>query len=115
MTDHHDGPADDILIVGDRVYRLTLHVLNRIEQRQIDRQWLIDVLENWVARKYMPTHRSVNYFGIIPERYTLFMVAVSEHDLKIPSAFFHSAATDQYRRGRYDFFDEVRNHGDRQV
>ena len=57
----------------------------------------------------------MNYFGIIPERDTLFMVAVSEFDLRIPSAFFHSAATDQYRRGRYDFFDEVRDYGNRQV
>ena len=108
MTQQHDDCPGDIIVVGDRIYRLTYHVLQRIEQREIERQWLVEVLDNWVARRAMPEHRSMNYFGVVPGRNSLFMVAVSEDSLAIPSAFFHSIATERYRRSEYGYFDEVR-------
>ena len=108
MAHQHDSDTSDIIIVGDEQYRLTDHALLRIEQREIEKEWIIDALVNWVARKSMPNHSSMNYYGIIAGRSALFMVAVSDYRATIPSAMFHSGATARYYRGEYSYFDEVR-------
>ena len=108
MAHQHDSDPSDIIVVGDDQYRLTDHALLRIEQREIEKEWIFDVLVNWVARKAMPSHSSMNYYGIILGRSSLFMVAVSDYSSEIPSAMFHSGATARYHRRDNDYFDEVR-------
>ena len=108
MVHQRDSDPSDIIFVGGREYRLTGHALLRIEQREIEIEWIVEVLDNWVARRAMPNHGSINYYGIVPGRSTLFMVAVSDHSPAIPSAMFHSGATARYSRREYDYFDEVR-------
>ena len=108
MAQQDNREPDDIVVVGDRAYRLTYHVLQRIEQREFQREWFADVLENWVARRYDARNRSVNYYGVIPGRSNLFMVAVSIYAPAIPTAYFNETATVRYRRNEFGYFDEVR-------
>ncbi len=104
----YDGELNEMLIIDGTEYKLSSHVKLRIKQRNIKLNWIADVLTNWVARKYMIEHNSMNYFGIIPGRNSLFMVAVSEYSPVIASAYFNSAATARYYGDKYNYFDEVR-------
>ena len=108
MTQQHEKDPGDVIVVGDRAYRLTYHVLQRIEQRELEREWIIDVLNNWIARRYEARNRSVNFYGFVPGHSNLLMVAVSAYASAIPTAYFNELATARYRRGEFGYFDEVR-------
>jgi hypothetical protein len=108
MVQQRNPEPDNFMVVGGRTYRLTYHVLQRIEQRELEREWLADVLENWVARRYEERNRSVNYYGFIPGRSNLLMVAISVYGTTIPTVFFSEAATARYLRNEFTYFDEVR-------
>ena len=79
-----------------------------MEQRNIQRDWISTVVNEWVARKYNSKNNSMNYYGFIAGQENLLMVALSEANLTIPTVFFDSGATDSYAQGDLGYFDEVR-------
>ena len=95
------------IFVGGKKLTLTEHAIARMQQREIPREWVADVLVNWVGRKFNPTHKSLDYYGFVPGRNPLLMVAVSEDERQIITVHFDTPATRRYRRKTADF-DEVR-------
>ena len=108
MTNAYDSDPDDRLVVGGKEYTLTYHVIRRIEERYIEREWIANVLTAWVARKFNEANNSMCYFGIIPGLSRLLMVAVSENRPSITTVHPNRNATKFYSRNQFDYFDEVR-------
>lgn len=95
------------IFVSGKKLTLTEHAIARMQQREIPREWVADVLVNWVGRKFNHTHQSLDYYGFVPGRNSLLMVAVSEDERQIITVHFDTPATRRYRRKTTDF-DEVR-------
>ena len=108
MANQNDDAYLDGVVANGIEYAFTYHAGIRIRQRIYERVWIVDVLENWVARKFEASHNSMNYYGFISERNSLFMVCVSINRPVITTAYFNAAATVRYLRKEYDYFDEVR-------
>ena len=108
MTNQNDdAPADGVVANGIE-YAFTYHVGMRIQERIYERIWIVDVLENWIARRFEAAHNSMNYFGFIAGRNSLLMVCVSANWSAITTVCFNSAGTVRYHRKDYGYFDEVR-------
>ena len=80
-----------------------------MQERGIEREWVLQVLTNWVAREFNSEHNSTGYFGSVPGRSQFLMVAVSESGRTITTVHFDSTATRHYLRRNYSYFDEVKN------
>ena len=104
----YDNNSDEFITIGGKRYILAYHVKRRMEQRNIEVNWVYSILTNWVARKFNVKNDSMNYYGFVPGRKYLIMVAVSETNETIPTIFPDSDATESYSQGDYSYFDEVR-------
>ena len=104
---------DPSVIVADGKSRtLTRHAQERVSERKIEISWIVDVLENWVARRWNEEGQSMNYWGFIGGRRPLLLVAVSEDDRYVVTVHFDTGSTGRYhrhRRGETSYFDEVRD------
>ena len=88
------------IYVGGREFRLSAHLSENLEYRQIRESWLIEVLSSPIHIEDDIEHDSTNYYGFITGHRPLLMVAVSNSDGRtIATAHFHSGATRRYRRG----------------
>lgn len=103
-----DDRSAEILIIGGKEYEITQHAKERMTERKIEKDSVVEVLANWVAKKFKPEHNSTGYYGIIKGQTQLLMVAVSESESKITTVHPDSTATRNYRRGDYGYFDETR-------
>lgn len=103
-----DDRSAEILIIDGKEYEITQHAKERMSERKIEKESIIEVLTNWVAKKFKPEHNSTGYYGIIKGQTQLLMVAVSESESKITTVHPDSTATRNYRRGDYGYFDETR-------
>ena len=99
----------EIPVVGGAGYRVTRHARERIQERNIQKEWVTNVLSNWIARKYDARNESMGYFGVVGELSHLLRVAVSNHSSAITTVYPDSNATLNYYRGYHDYFDEVRD------
>lgn len=108
MTIQNDNAPAGGVVANGIEYILTYHASVKIQQYRIERGWIVDVLENWIARKFEALHNSMNYYGFISGRSCLFMVCVSINRPAITTVYFNAAATTRYLRKDYDYFDEVR-------
>ena len=108
MTNQNDNALAGGVVANGVEYAFTYHAGIRIRQRIYEKVWIVDVLENWVARKFAKLHNSMNYYGFISGRSRLFMVCVSINRPVITTAYFNTVATVHYLRKEYDYFDEVR-------
>ena len=79
-----------------------------MEQRKIRAEWIQEILNNWVAKKFNAGNNSMNYYGFIPGQRYMLVVAVSDIRQAIPTVFPDSDATEFYYQGHYGYFDEVR-------
>ena len=109
MIHQNDNVSVDGVVANGTEYAFTYHVGIRMQQRIRERIWIVDVLENWVARKFEEAHNSMNYFGFIAGRNSLLMVCISINRPVITTVYFNSAATARYLKKDYDYFDEVRD------
>ena len=88
------------IYAGGRQFRLSAHLLENREYRQIPDTWLIEVLNNPIFVEDDVEHDSTNYYGFIEGQRPLLMIAVSKGDGRtIATAHFHSGATRRYSRG----------------
>ena len=88
------------IFAGGRIIRLTGHVLIRMEQRHAEESWIVQVLENPVAIIDDERKESINYYGFISGRRSLFKVVVSKlDDRPIVTVYFDTPATRRYERG----------------
>ena len=79
---------------GGREYRLSAHLLQNREHRNIPDNWIIEVLSSPVFIEDDVEHNSTNYYGFIVGQRPLLMIAVSKGDGRtIATAHFHSGAT----------------------
>ena len=84
------------------------HARQRMLERGIIEDWVVDILANWVAKRWDEVHQSMNYYGFVEGSGQLLKVAVSGDDSIIYTAHFDTAATRRYHQRR-DFFDEVKD------
>ena len=108
MSVYYNGSAETLIIAG-KEYEITQHAKERMLERKIEKESVVEVLTNWVAKKYNPEHNSTSYYGVIKGQTKFIMVAVSESESKITTAHLDSTATRNYQRGNYSYFDETRN------
>ena len=108
MWDYDGLPAETLTIAG-KEYEITQHANEKIWERKIEKESIVEVLSNWVAKKFKPEHKSTSYYGIIKGQAQLLMVAVSENELKITTLHFDRTVTRNYQRGDHSCFDETRN------
>ncbi len=89
-----------VIFAGGRERRLTAHVVERIEERSLSVDWIIQTINNPVAVINDERKNSMNYYGVIEGFDTLFKVAVSKRDDRaVATAHFDSATTRRYQRG----------------
>ena len=101
-----------MVVANGKRRNLTMHARRRVEERAVEREWIADVLNHWVAREWDEFHGSMNYYGFIEGHRRLFLVAVSASDEDIFTVHFDSGATRRYHRhmhGAPGLFDEVRD------
>ena len=53
-----DGRSAEILIIDGKEYEITQHAKERMTERKIEKDSVVEVLANWVARKFNPEHNS---------------------------------------------------------
>ena len=89
-----------VLHGGGKERILSGHALGQLIQRSIDKEWIIQVLNNPVAVVDDEYRNSTKYYGSIEGRNSLLMVAVSKSDDRtIPTVYFDTPATRRYMRG----------------
>lgn len=111
----YDGISAEMLTIAGKEYEITQHAKERMWERKIEKESVIEVLANWVAKKFNPEHNSTGYYGVINGQSKLLMVAVSESKSKITTVHPDSTATRNYRRGDYSYFDETRNEAENPI
>ena len=102
----------DVIVADGKRRTLTNHSVDQIEDRGIRITWVVNVLENWVARRWNEEGQSMNYWGFTGGRRPLLLVAVSEDDRYVVTVHFDTGSTGRYhrhRRGETSYFDEVRD------
>ena len=110
--------GSNVIVADGKSWTLTNHSVGQIEERGIRITWVVNVLENWVARRWNDRRQSMNYWGHVEGRSQLLMVAVSADDERIVTVYFDTRGTERYdrhTRGQADFFDEVRDVPNSQV
>ena len=105
----YDGISAEILTIAGKEYEITQHAKEKMQDRKIEMESIVEVLSNWVAKKFKPEHNSTSYYKMIKGQTQLLMVAVSENELKITTLYLDRTATRNYQRGGYSYFDETRN------
>ena len=105
----HNGESNKILIVDGKEYEITRHAKERMLQWGIEKEQVAEILIKWVAKEFNIDHNSTGYFGIVPGRTELLMVAISANASKITTIHFDRTATKHYNRRNYGYFDETRN------
>lgn len=105
----YDGRSAEILVINGNEYEITQHAKERMSERKIEKESIVEVLANWVAKKFKPEHNSTGYYGLVKGQSKVLMVAVAESESKITTVHPDSTATRNYRRGDYGYFDETKN------
>ena len=105
----YDGRSAEILVIDGKEYEIIQHAKERMAERKIEKESVVEVLANWVVKKYKPEHNSTGYYGVIKGQTQLLMVAVSENESKITTLYSDRTATRNYHRGNNSYFDETRN------
>ena len=109
----HQRPQPDRVVVASGKSRtLTAHALERVIERSIAREWIGEILTDWVARRWNEQLQTMNYWGFVEGRGSLLRVVVSRDDVEIVTVVFDTPATRRYHRqreGQGEFFDEVRD------
>jgi hypothetical protein len=79
---------------------LSSHTDEQASEREIRKEWIVQVLNNPVALVDSDYHYSTNYYGFIGGRNPLLKVAISKaDDQTIATVHFDSGATRRYERG----------------
>ena len=94
------GETDTVIFVGGKEYRISIHGLERMQERGISESWIAQVLNNPVAVVDDVVKGSTNYYGFIAGRNPLLKVPVSRYDDRsILTVHFDTPATVRYNRG----------------
>lgn len=92
--------AATTIFAGGKERILTDHVLERLMQRGIELNWIVQVLEMPVAVVDDAGKNSTNYYGFISGRNILLKIAVAKSDDRfVLTVHFDSNATRRYCRG----------------
>lgn len=103
---------------GGKRRHISLHLLNDLRnnrRKEINRERVEYVLDNWTIRGVNIEHQTMNYLAFVPDVSKLIRVAVSLDDKAILSAYPDRTATLNWNEGDLTYFTnqlanmEVRN------
>ena len=111
----HGDQYDETIVVRNSQYTLSNHAIHRMLEWSIEKHQVSEILLNWVAKEFNPEHNSTGYFGVVPGRTQLLMIAISEDGRNITTIHFDRTATRHYHRKNYSYFDEINNEAESQI
>ena len=95
------------IVAGGKRRRLTQHMLDHLrgsKRKEITRERVAYVLDNWVIRGVHIERQSMNYLAFVPEVDTVIRVAVSLDDKEIVTAYADRTAKSNLNRGNLAYF-----------